>query len=200
MPIGQHIQRADDVVASSRPLWGWLGQAAVVVLGTHLACDSLDDYVLDLLTWLPLRWASPGDAAVPAAWVAVVLELTVAAWVVSRLWLLYPQPEMTWSRWKRHLSVRDIVLPAFWVPVSIAGAWVIGMAVEDLVAPYQATLGAVLGWVAMALVVWRLGWTGLMTVITGPPARSRLAGLWIAPILLGLAGLAVAELPLWGWL
>lgn len=200
MQIGRHIERADQAVASSRPIWGWLGQAALVVLGTHLACDSLDDHVLQLLNALPLEWASPGEAAVPAAWVAIVLELTVAAWVVSRLWLLFPQPDMTWARWKRTASVRDVVLPAFWIPVSIAGSWVIGMAVEDFVAPYHALGGRVLGWTTMVLVLWRLGWTGLMTVITGPPARSRLAGIWIAPVLLGLAGLAIAELPVWWWL
>jgi len=129
-----------------------------------------------------------------------VLELTVAAWVVSRLWLTYPQPRWTWSRWTRTAAVRDVVLPAFWIPVSLAGSWVIGMAVEDQVAPYNALAGSILGWSTMALVLWRLGWTGLMAVIAGPPARTRLAGVWIAPILLGLAGLALAELPLWGWL
>lgn len=202
----QGIRAADGAVASTRTAWGWLGQAALVVLGTHLACDSLDDHVMGWLHQLPLSWQSPEAAAVPAVWVAIVLELTVAAWVVTRLWATLWRPEATWTSVRRDLSARSIVLAGFWVPISLAGAWVIAMAVEDLIAPWLAWMGdsggwlAVgLGWTAGGLALWRLGWTGLRAVLSAPKPRSRFAGVWIAPVLGGLVVLALTELPIWGW-
>lgn len=200
MSTWEHVKRADEAVAGSRPVWAWLGQAALVVLGTHLACDSLDDHVLWLLHQLPLQWQSPDAAAVPAAWTAVVLELTVAAWIVTRLWAALPHPLASWDHIKRTVSIRSVVLTLFWVPIVLGGAWVIAMAIEDALAGFLPWwLGAGLGWTAAGLVLWRLGGTGLRRVLSGPRPRSRFAGVWVAPILLGLAVLAVRELPIWGW-
>lgn len=205
MAVWQGIQAADGAVAGTRSAWAWLGQAALTVLGTHLACDRLDDHVLWLLHHLPLQWQSPGAAAVPATWVAIVLELTVAAWVVTRLWATLWRPPTTWAHLRETLSIRSVVLTAFWVPISLAGAWVIAMAVEDGVAPWLGAgavgtwSGALLGWLAGGLALWRLGWTGLLAVLSAPRPRSRWAGVWIAPALLGLAALALSELPIWQW-
>lgn len=199
MQVLETAKRADTAVAQTRPLWLWLGQAALIVLGTHLACDSLDDHVLDLLNWLPLRWDSPEAAAVPAAWVAVVLELSVAAWAAARLWTAMAYPPATWASWKRRLAVRDIVRPLFWATVALAGCWVVAMSVEDLLAPVHPWLGLALGWVAAGIAGWRLGWSGLRSVVGGPPARNPLSGWMLAPLLLGVAALAVGELPIWGW-
>ena len=199
MGTWQRIGQVDQAVASTRPAWGWLGQAALVVLGTHLACDSLDDVVLDVLLWLPLQWASPGDATGPAVWVAIVLELTVAAWVTTRLWAALPHPLATWRHVRETISARSIVLTLFWIPIALAGSWVISMAVEDLLATVHPLLGAGVGWLVGAVVAWRLGWTGLRRVLSSPRPRSRFAGVWIAPVLLGLALLAASELPVWGW-
>jgi len=196
----KHVKRADAAVAGSRPVWAWLGQAALIVLGTHLACDSLDDHVLYLLQQLPLQWQSPEAAAGPAVWVAIVLELTVAAWIVTRLWAALPHPLADLDHVKRTVSLRSVVLTLFWIPVSLGGAWVIAMALEDALGAWVPWwLGAGLGWLAAGLVLWRLGSTGLRRVLSGPRPRSRLAGVWIAPFLLGLAVLATTELPIWGW-
>lgn len=194
------VQHADEVVSGTRSSWAWLGQAALAVLGIHLACDSLDDHVLTLLQALPIQlWEDPNAAALPAAWVAVALELTLAAWVVVRLWHALTTAPATWDSWKSRLAVRDVTRVLFWVPVALAGAWVIGMAVEDLVAPLHPWLGAGLGWATAALTAWRLGFTGLRAIVGGPPAKKRWHGIFLAPVLLGVAGLALGELPIWGW-
>jgi hypothetical protein len=198
LPVLDVARNTDAAVARTRPLWLWLGQAALIVLGTHLACDSLDDHVLTLLQALPLAWDSPDSAALPAAWVAVVLELTVAAWAAAQLWTSMAFPPVSWKVWSKRPAVRDIVRPVFWTTVALAGCWVIAMSVEDVVAPLNGWLGLGLGWAIGAVAAWRLGWTGLRSVLGGPRPRSRLAGVTIAPLLLGVAALAVGELPIWG--
>ncbi|MFT7518034.1 MAG: hypothetical protein ACI9MC_000158 [Kiritimatiellia bacterium] len=193
------VSRVDSAIASTNPTWLWLGQVALIILGTHLACDRLDDLVLEGLRALPLTWDSPDSATLPATWIAIVLELTVAAWATTRLWSTLGSPTLSWKTYKQSFAVRSIVRPLFWLPVALAGSWVIAMAVEDLVAPLHPWAGMGAGWIAGTVVMWRLGWSGLIAILATRRPKRRWSGVLTAPLLLMLAGLALSELPVWGW-
>jgi hypothetical protein len=73
------VGKLDASLAVTRPLWLWLGQVALVVLGTHLAADRMDDDLGRLLAGLPLAWPDPQTPIVAGAWMALGMELAVAA-------------------------------------------------------------------------------------------------------------------------
>ena len=217
----------DRFFSATRPAWLGLGQLGVAVLGVHLAADRLDDSVYQALLWaneglapllgkLKLSGLDPEQLATPAAWVALVLELLVDLFMLGALSLTAHSPQLSWAHYKSRLTVRSVVVPLFWAPVALAGAWVVGMATEDLLAGWHAAAAKWLGWGVAALVAWRLGWTGWRRVVGGLelPAsaaqgqkvlkvvpRWRLDGLAWAPLLVLVAALATRHgLPVWGWL
>jgi hypothetical protein len=217
----------DRFFSTTRPAWLGLGQLGVAVLGVHLAADRLDDSVYQALLWanegiapllgkLKLSGLDPEQLATPAAWVALVLELLVDLFMLGALSLTAHAPQLSWAQYKSRLTVRSVVVPLFWAPVALAGAWVVGMATEDLLAGWHATAAKWLGWGVAALVAWRLGRTGWRRVVGGLelPAsaaegqkvlrvvpRWRLDGLAWAPLLVLVAALATRHgLPVWGWL
>lgn len=205
--------KADTLLARSRPLWVGLGQLGVAALGVHLAADRLDDHVFQGLVWLndhvisaiavklSMGGVEPDQLIAPSAWLALILELLVDLYMFGALALTAQEPSVDLDSWKRKLSVEAVVLPLFWVPVALAGSWVVGMAVEDHLATWHATAGLVAGWTVAGLVGWRLGWTGLRRVVGGldvPKRRTR--GLAWAPVLMLVAGLAAWHgLPVHGW-
>lgn len=191
------ITRLDALTTASRPLWVWAGQLAVIVLGVHLAADRLDDLLYARIA--PLPWPSPDNAVTAATWGALVLELVVVTRAAAALLLTEAEPALSWATWKRNWSVDAVVLPLFWAPTAIGGAWVVGMAVEDAVAPHHADAARALAWVATALVGWRLGWTGWRRVVggLGTPKR-RVDGWWWAPALLVVGATAARHVPIWG--
>jgi hypothetical protein len=217
----------DRFFSATRPAWMGLGQLGVALLGVHLAADRLDDSVYQALLWmnegisplmakLALSGLDPEQLATPAGWVALVLELLADLFMLGALSLTAQAPELSWARYKERLTVRALVLPLFWAPVALAGAWVVGMAAEDLLAGWHAQGAQIVGWVAAALVAWRLGFTGWRRVVGGldlPKSaaegakvlkvipRWRLDGLGWAPLLVLLAALATRHgLPIWGWM
>ena len=196
------LGRIDGIVSLSRPMWAWLGQLAVIVLGVHLAADRLDDPLHGFLVALPVPWTTPEQPIAVAAWLAIALELVVVARAAAALLLTSHEPAVSWASYKRVLSIDAVVLPLFWAPVSLAGAWVVGMAIEDLLAPWHAVGATVLAYGVALLVAWRLGWSGLVRVVGAleVPKRRTAGWLWAPPLLLVAAVAFRNGLPVWGWL
>ena len=217
----------DRLFSATRPAWIGLGQVGIAVLGVHLAADRLDDCAYHLLLWLNgplsvlldrfgLAGLDPEQLVSPATWTAGALELLADLFLLGALTLTPHTPRLSWQHYKERLTVRALVLPVFWAPVCLAGAWVVGMATEDLLAGWNASAARLAGWSIAAVVAWRLGWTGWRRVVGGLDMPSntdrsgrvfrliprwRLDGLAWAPLLLVLAALAVRHgLPLWWWL
>lgn len=207
------LSRLDGLLASSRPAWVGLGQLGVAILGLHLAADRLDDLLVPLLEQgrgpLNALLASGGFTGVeesallrPAAWTALATELLLVVYLFDSITLSPQQAELSGRAWARALSPHAVALPLFWAPASLAGAWAVGMAIEDVLAPHSAPLAGGLGKLVGLLVAWRLSWTGWRRVVTGlTPPKHRWKGLLWAPPLLGLGGLAFwYGLPIRGFL
>ena len=194
--------RFDRAVTSSRPLWIGLGQLAVIVLGVHLAADRFDDLLYQAIAWTALPWPDPDTPSIVAAWAAVLLELAVVLRAAGALALTSHAPDLSWSDYKRKLSVEAVLLPVFWAPVALAGSWVVGMAVEDLLAGWNANVALAAGLISAAFVAWRVGYSGLIRVLGAlsvPEKRTR--GWYWVPLLLPVAWLAFRYgLPIWWWL
>ncbi|MCO4744149.1 MAG: hypothetical protein KC912_05135 [Proteobacteria bacterium] len=191
------LSTLDQAVGATRPGWRWLGEMSLVLLGVHLAADRVDDAVLRGLS--AAGWLGP-DGSPAGAWIALGLELLVATRVAWVLLLSAGADAPTWQSYKQHFSVESVVRPLFWVPTSAAGAWVLGMAIEDATAPYIGAGAFWLGLLGAGLAVWRLGWTPLRRLIGGLlPPKHRTDGIAWAPLLLGIAGFAAwYGLPIWG--
>ncbi|MCB9741619.1 MAG: hypothetical protein H6741_01815 [Alphaproteobacteria bacterium] len=207
------LLRLDAAIAKTRPAWIGLGQLSVAILGVHLAADRLDDLVfealvalsgaaINLISVLGVTLPEAGNMETPAAWTALVLELLAVVLMFDALTFSAQRPELSWDDYRASLSPHAVALPLFWAPVSLAGAWVVGMATEDLLAPYHADLALAVGVAAGLLVAWRLSWTGLKRVIAGlGTPKHRWHGLTWSPLLLGFGGLAFwYGLPIRGWL
>ena len=192
----------DAVVARTRPAWLWFGQLAVAILGVHLAADRLDDLLGQLLVSTGLAWPEPETPLLLGTWGAVLLELWVVVWIVGTLVWARGEPLDHPRKWLARWSVQAFLAPLAWLPISLAGAWVFGMAVEDLVAPWLPSGASAIGWFAAAWVALRLSLTGLLVVVLRTPEpRRRVEGwIWVVPVTI-VAALAVRYgLPVWGWL
>ncbi|MEZ4323322.1 MAG: hypothetical protein R3F61_38010 [Myxococcota bacterium] len=194
------VAKLDASLAVTRPLWHWLGQVALVVVGTHLAADRLDDDLARLLAALPLAWPDPQIPFDVGGVVALTLELAVAVWAVIALARTAEQPVKTPKEWAQRWSIHNLIGPLFWLPVSLAGSWAIAMAIEDALP--HGTVAQVVGGLVGALVAWRLAATGLIALVRSPPVpRHRTDGLlWMVPLLVIGGYAAWYGLPVWGWL
>jgi hypothetical protein len=201
-----------------------LAQMALVALGVHLAADTVDDRVLDLLmggqawadahltglhaaaaeqlgmAWDTFVWWPAIPVAPISAGLALVLELAADALLVGTFLLTPREAALEWGRYKRALGVRAVVVPLALSGVLVAGAWSLAMAAEDAlpgsaVAPWAAGL---LGLVALL----RMGvpaWTRAVAALD-PPRRWH-EGLAPALVILPVGLLAWAHgAPIWGWL
>lgn len=191
------VGKLDASLALTRPLWLWLGQVALVVLGTHLAADRMDDDLGRLLAGLPLAWPDPQTPIVAGAWMALGMELAVALWALLALARTAETDVRDGREWARRLSVHNVVGPLFWLPVSLAGSWVIAMAVEDALpaGPIAIWTGRAIGLV----VAWRLAWSGLSRLLFGARVpKHRADGLiWVVPLLVVAGYAAWYGLPIW---
>jgi len=196
------LKKFDAFVSWARPAFLWIGQLSVVILGIHLAADRLDDYLIPLLTEIQIAWPSPEAPLTAATWGAVGVELLVVVWATWMLMSANAAPVESFAAWKSKLSIRAILTPLFWAPTALAGAWVVGMAVEDLTADWLLDYAQPLAWSVAFLVAWRLAATGwLRLILRTPQPSSRLQGLIWAPLALLVAGLALKHgLPIWGWI
>lgn len=194
------LGKLDASLAVTRPLWLWLGQVALVILGAHLAVDLLDDSLGRLLSDVPIDWPTPQTPFDVGRWTAVALELLVAGWAVCALARATAERVKSPREWAKRWSFHNLLGPAFWLPVGLAGSWTIAMAVEDLIPHDQAApwIGSGVGLV----VAWRLVATGFLTlVLQAPLPRRRIEG-WLFVVPLGVVGWFAARhgLPIWGWL
>ncbi|MEZ4239308.1 MAG: hypothetical protein R3F59_24770 [Myxococcota bacterium] len=192
----------DAFVARTRPAWAWLGQVALVLLGVHLAADRLDDGISAALVASGIHWPEPEQPLTLGTWSAVLFELYVAAWIGVAAVRATEAPARSarewWSRWSPH----NVAAPLVWAPTVLAGAWVIGMETEDLVAGIWAPGASVAGWLVAALAVFRLGWPSLLRVTRCAPVPGHRwdGALTVWPAVV-VAALAVRYgLPVWGWL
>ncbi len=204
----------DGFFSKTRPAWVGLGQIGLAILGVHLAADRLDDHLLQMLLWLndhaitvvALKLGTsapmPDQFESPSMWAALGLELVLDVYLFNCLALTPQDPRLSWETFKRRLSVEAVLVPLFWAPVALAGAWVVGMAVEDTLMSLNEMAALALGWWVAALVAWRLAWTGWKRVVGGLAIpRKRWRGLPWAPALILVGVLATWHgLPIWGWL
>ena len=130
------VSSIDRLASRSRPVWIWLGQVGLVVLGVHLVADRLDDYVHDWLIASPIPFGEGQSASWVAAWIAVSLELVVAIRAAGMVFLSHTRPPLSFGAYRRGLSVNAVVNPLFWFATAAAGSWQVGMAAEDLVADW----------------------------------------------------------------
>lgn len=192
--------KLDASLVVTRPLWHWLGKVALVVLGTHLAADLLDDALGRWLSDIPLAWPDPQTPFTFGTWTALALELLVTVWAIRTLARTTDNRVKNAKDWASRWSIHNLTGPLFWLPVSLAGSWTIAMAVEDLV-PLEAGANWVGGFVGV-MVAWRLAGTGfLQLILQAPVPKRRIEGwAWVLP--LALVGWFAARhgLPVWGWL
>lgn len=192
------LDRLDRFVALTRPGWAWLGELAVVVLGVHLAADRLDDLLTGWLAAAPLPWPDPEAPIAVATWCALAVELAIAGWAGAALVRAGP-PVRSGRAWLERASVNAALAPLLFATAGLAGAWVVQMAVEDLLAAALPAVGAGLGWLVAALVTWRLAVPGVIRVARRPPPGRRHDGLAWAPLVLLVVALAVQHgLPIHG--
>lgn len=205
------VAKLDASLAMTRPAWRWLGQVALVVLGTHLAADRMDDDLARLLAEVPVPWPDPQTPILVGAWVAVAMELLVTVWAVLALARTLGPPiteralgtRTTRARaalrtWAGRLSLHNLIGPLFWLPVGLAGCWVIAMAIEDALPAGE--IARWVGYAVGALAAWRLVAPGAVRlVLYAPVPRRRIEGWPFAPALLAVGAYAAwYGLPIWG--
>ena len=198
----QWVLGLDGLIARSRPAWWWAGQLAVVLLGVHLAADRLDDGITALLAGSSIPWPEPEQPITLGTWSAVLLELYVAGWAAVAWFRASEEPVDSVQTWVQRATLHAITAPVFWAAAMLAGAWVVGMATEDLVASFWPAAASISAWLVAVFVVWRVGLPGLWRVLVSTPIPGhRWDGvLTVWPALL-VAGLALRYgLPVWGWL
>lgn len=182
--------------------WWWVGQLAVVLLGVHLAADRLDDLITTGLVATGIPWPEPEQPITLGTWSAVLLELYVAGWAAFSWFRAGDLPVVTAAAWAARATPHAIAAAVFWAPTGLAGAWVIAMATEDVVAPWWTTGASLIGWIVAAMAIWRLAWPGLVRVVRNAPVPHHrwdgILTIWPAVIVSGLA--IRYGLPIWGWL
>ncbi|MEN0062710.1 MAG: hypothetical protein AAGA48_11205 [Myxococcota bacterium] len=196
------LQNADALASRLRPAWMWAGQLGVVVLGIHLAADRLDDYLAQALTATGIPWSEPQVPLGLGTWGAIAIELSVVLWAGWTLLAAQGDRVSDWSMLWHRRSIHTGLSLVAWLPLGLAGAWVVGMAVEDQMANWSPTVALALGAVAAIAVAWRLTWTGWVRVVSQTPVpKRRVHGWpWAVPVLI-VAGLAFRHgLPIWSWL
>ena len=194
------LGRLDATLVVTRPLWRWLGQVALVVLGTHLAADRLDDHLGTLLSQIPIAWSNTELPFVAGTWMALALELAVTVWAVLALVRSTDEPVQSVREWASRISVHNVLGPLFWLPVSLAGSWTIAMAIEDALPIHPVSQG--IAWLVGLVVAWRLAGSGLVQLVQTPPKpKLRLEGLiWAAPLAIVAVYAVLYGLPIYGLL
>ena len=216
------LRGSDRAAGGVASIAATIGQIALICLGVHLAADQLDDRVMG---WLGASQAfldeklgeALGSAAesvgmgfdaftvwnkVPlvaaSAWTALVFELAACGILCAAFLLTTRKPKLTWSHYRKALSVHAVVLPFTLAGVLFAGGW--SMAAEDLLP-------------ASPITPWAAGGVGLAVLLRfGLPAWGRAVGalqssgkarrdLLTALVILPIGLLAwIHGVPFWGWL
>ena len=173
-----------------------------MVLGIHGAADRLDDVFSNLLVRLQTSWFEHELLLRAGTWLALAVELAVVGWaLVTRLRANGP-PIRNRKDWLARGSLQAGIAALSWLPLAMAGCWVVAIAVEDSLAGFIGDFAIYVGAICAVLVAWRLGLTGWVRVVRrAPVARHWLAGWpWLLPVTL-VSALALRHgLPIWGWL
>jgi hypothetical protein len=191
------LHSLDTAIGRTRPAWRWIGEFSLVALGVHLAADHCEDWLFDFFVQLGIGQADPIAWATPAA---ILLELLVASRVMMVLLLTAGAPPPTWRDFRQNWSVEAFTRLLFWVPTGLAGAWTLGMALEDAMSPLLGEGAFYLAVLFSALTTWRLILPVLGRLIGGlfPPRRRSEGWFWAPPLLLTAALAARHGLPIWG--
>ena len=191
------LQNLDLAVARTRLAWRWIGEFSLVALGVHLAADHFEDLLFEWLVWLgvghidPISWATQG---------ALLLEVIVASRVLMLLVLSAGAPRPTWHSLRETCSVETLTRSLFWLPTGFAGAWVLGMTVEDAMAAHLGDYAFYVGALAAGVFTWRLLIPSFGRLLGGlsPPRRRTDGWYWAPPLLLTAAVAFRFGLPVWG--
>ena len=176
---------------------------ALVILGIHGAADRLDDVIGSLLVNTEmLSWFGHDSLMDVSIAVAIAIELVVVGWAIwTRLrstGTAIAAPQDWWSR----RSIQAGVAAFAWLPLSLAGCWVVAIAIEDQLAGLLPSLAIYIGLVVAVLTAWRLGLTGWVRIVRHTPFPRRPWEGWpfALPVVL-VATIALRYgLPIWGWL
>ena len=218
------LSRSDAAAGALADRLTTVGQLALVVLGTHLAADRLDDHLLswatparDTLADWTVPWLigfaetvglAPGNLvgwadwslAPAAATIALLVELAAIVALAGALLLTPRDDRPSFQSWWAARSVHALVLPLTLGGVLLAGSWSLAMATEDLLPPSNIAPWAALG-LAVAI-VFRFAWPAWSRAIAAldPEVPWRLGlkrALVLTPIgaLVWLEGLPLRGLP-----
>lgn len=193
------IFKLDASLVVTRPLWAWAGQVSLVVLGTHLAADRIEDAIARGLTQLPIPWPDPATPMEGGRWISIALELAIVVWAARTLWRA-SAPRIGHAReWAARWSLHNLYAPLAWTLCSLAGCWSLSMAIEDALPIHDASV-----WVARSfavLIAIRICGTAVADlVLHAPEPKRRTDGLlWLAPLALVSAYATIYGLPIWGW-
>src|SRR4029079_15407832 len=83
-----------------------------------------------------IPWPEPEQPITLGTWTAVLLELYVAGWGTIAWVRASDGAVPNFAGWTERATPHAIEAAVFWAPTSLAGAWVITMATEDVVAPW----------------------------------------------------------------
>lgn len=204
----------DRMAASVARAATGIGQVGLVALGVHLAADRLDDRLLSLLQALGqaldrhlapplmglaerLGWPSDAlwfwtDAPWPtaAAGGALLAELCALLLLVGAFLLVDRDARWSWRGWWAARSIHAVVAPLTLAGAVAAGAWSLGMAVEDAVG---GSAGQALAIGLAALVLLRFGLPALRRGVAGLTPAPPLHGVRAAVVLLPIGLLAWRE-------
>jgi hypothetical protein len=171
-----------------------LGQVALVCLGVHLAADQLDDRIARALS--AIVWFD-GNLVVPAAWMALFVELAADFLFAGAILLTDTKRRPSFRAWRRVRSVESVVLPFALAGVILAGGWSLAMGIEDLIP--NARVGAAALAVAALLRFGWPAWSRAVSHLERPARWTR--GLAPALVLVPIGWLAWTHgVPIWGWL
>jgi len=222
--LGAMLNWSDAVAGKLARVASTLGQCAVVALGVHLAADSLDDQVMagmtalqalaDLYLLAPLQglagtlgvasdafiWWDEIELGAASAWIALFVEAVTTILLWGSFVLTPRQDALSWSRYRRALSVRALILPLVLAGVILAGCWSLSMGVEDLL-PRGGLSPWSVGLLGLAVLA-RFGWPAWVRAVAAlEPSRSWAEGLSSAVVLAPVGALAwIYGIPLWGLL
>ena len=196
------LSQADSLAARTRSAWVWLGQVGLVVLGIHGAADRIDDYVVRLMVALQVSWVEHQFVLDASTWVAVAIELGVVVWALWTRLRAQASPIRDPRDWWSRRSIQAAIAAFSWLPLSLAGCWVVAIAIEDRLAVWLPGIAIYVGLVVAVLVAWRLGLTGWVRIVrqTPIPKRALEGWPWMLPVGF-VAALALRfGLPIWGWM
>lgn len=197
------VTQADSLAARTRTGWVWIGQVALVILGIHGAADRLDDVIGSLLVDTELSaWLAHESLMGVSIALAIAIELVVVAWAVWTRLRANDTPIRDPRDWWTRRSIQAGVAAFSWLPLALAGCWVVAIAVEDVLAGIIPDAAIYVGLVVAVLIAWRLALTGWVRIVrhTPLPRRTREGWLWLLPVGMVAAIALRYGLPIWGWL